>query len=276
MTKNGIHVELWKHWPFIHVVVVVLFGIGLIGCKSFSKIELPNGRQIDKETENFWTANYSEKSGLNYVATFPKEYSEGSTKKWPMIVFLHSTAERGNDINLVINNPNPLGEGNGIAPYALQTADFKYITITPLCPKDAYWPLINDRLKSLIEDVIANLRIQEGRIYLTGVSMGGMGVWSLAMSNPNLFSAIAPISGGVFFPPMIENIQALKDVPVWAFHDRYDPDISIDKEQGTIDRLKAAGFSVKYTISEMGKHYIHEGIFAENELFEWFDVVHNK
>ena len=78
MTKNGIHIGLWKHWPFIHVVV--LFGITLIGCASFSKIELPNGRQIDKGTENFWTANYSEKSGLNYVATFPKEYSEGSTK----------------------------------------------------------------------------------------------------------------------------------------------------------------------------------------------------
>ena len=272
MSRKSIHKASRKRWALI-LGAVTMFGIVIVGCASFHKIDLPTGAQVDTRTENYWTANYSEKSGLNYVVTFPKECSQEKSKKWPVIIFLHSMAERGTDINLVINNPNPLGEGNGIAPYALETSGFKYITITPLCPKDAYWPLINDRLKVLIEDVTSSLEIQETQVYLTGVSMGGMGVWSLAMSYPNLFAAIAPISGGVFFPPMIENVEALKGIPVWAFHDRYDPDISIDKEQGTIDRLRIAGVSVKYTVSEMGKHFIHEGIFKQNELFEWFKDI---
>jgi predicted peptidase len=240
----------------------------LSNCASFVRTELPTGRQSDPSTGNYWIADYSAKSGLNYVITFPKEYAIDSNKKWPLIVFLHSMAERGNNINLIISNPE--GEGNGIIPYVLKKENFQFITISPLCPDKAYWPSIDDRLDLLIEDINAKYLIQTEKVYLTGVSMGGMGVWSLAMSHPKWFSAVAPISGAIYFPPMIENLQAIKNLPVWAFHDLNDPDIPISKEQDTIRRLQQINPNVTYTISETGEHYIHEDIYEDNQLFNWF------
>ena len=245
-------------------MVILLF----YNCASYKKIELPKEDQIDEFTGNFWNASFSEKSGLNYIITFPKDYEKEKSEKYPLIIFLHSMAERGDNINYVINNP--AGEGNGIAPYALKKDKFPFITVSPLCPDKAYWPLINNRLNLLIKDISQKYRVQTTKIYLTGISMGGMGVWSLAMSFPNWFAAIAPISGAIYFPLMIENIKAIKNIPIWAFHDLYDPDIPISKEQNTIKRIKKINTSVRYSISEIGKHYIHEEIYDNDQLFNWF------
>jgi len=255
---------LKNHLFLAFALIILLF----FSCASFKKTELPTDYQINTVTGNYWIAAFSKISGLNYIITFPKDYETDTKEKYPLIIFLHSTAEIGDDINLVMQNP--AGEGNGLAPYALKKDNFRYITISPLCPSKAYWPLLNNRLNLLIKDITQKYYIDNKRIYLTGVSMGGMGVWSLAMSFPKWFAAIAPISGGIYFPPMIENTKAIKNIPTWAFHDLNDPDIPISKEQGTIFRLQKKNKSVRYTISNNGLHYIHEKIYDSDELFDWF------
>jgi len=249
------------------IPIVIIIGL-CFSCASFKKTEFPTGYQIDPVTGNYWMAAFSESSGLNYIITFPKDYEIDAKVTYPLIIFLHSTAERGDSMNLVMHNP--VGEGNGLAPYALKKDGFKFITISPLCPSKAHWPLLNSRLNLLIKDITQKYCINNKKIYLTGVSMGGMGVWSLAMSFPKWFAAIAPISGGVYSPPMIENTKAIKNIPTWAFHDLYDPDIPISKEQGTINRLQKINLSVRYTTSSTGVHYIHQEIYASDELFDWF------
>lgn len=249
------------------ILLLLCISVIFISCVSYPKKTVVEKTQINEKTGNIWIEKYSTKSGLQYLITFPKSYDIEQQNEYPVIIFLHSMEERGSDVSLLLCNP--IGEGNGIAPYALNNK-YEFITISPLCPKNAYWPLISKRLNLFLIDIVTTYRVKKQNIYLTGVSMGGMGVWSLSMKYPDWFAAIAPISGGIYFPFMKENIKAIKKIPVWGFHDRYDPGIPLQKEQSTIDHIRESGGFVKYTISEKSEHYIHEEIFDNGELFSWF------
>jgi predicted peptidase len=122
----------------------------------------------------------------------------------------------------------------------------------------------------LLKDVIGKYRVSTSRIYLTGVSMGAMGVWSLAMDHPHWFAAIAPVSGVIIFPMTIMKPKALRNIPIWAFHDRFDTTLSIKYEEGKVKRVIKAGGNVKYTISETGNHEIWKELYAKPDLFNWF------
>ena len=261
---------------------VLFAGLVLVlsGCAHFGPLaDLPAERSTDPATGNFWEASYSEESGLNYIITFPAEYdstasggsgSGGSENEpaYPLIIFLHSLEERGEEIEKLINNPE--GEGKGLAAYALAAEKFPFLTVSPLCPKGTGWPMITARLSRLLEEVSTSYPVDSSRIYLTGVSMGGMGTWSWGMAAPEQFAAIAPISGGIYTPPMERNPEALTAVPVWAFHDRYDPSIPLKKEEGFVEEVLEAGGSVRYTVTEEGRHYIHTSVYAAGDLFDWF------
>ena len=70
-----------------------------------------------------------------------------------------------------------------------------------------------DTIREMLDSgVISEFDVDEDRVYLTGLSMGGYGTWFTAMARPDLFAAIAPICGG----GMAYNADVLK-MPVWAF-----------------------------------------------------------
>lgn len=253
----------------LHTLIFLVPLFILSSCSNFEGIKaaLPLGKNVNMSTGNYWLAEFSVASGLNYTITFPKEY-HATNKQWPLILYLHSMAERGNNIDLVMENTN--GQGITVSSEMLKSTNLPFIILSPLCPESAYWPFLNAHLNTLLKEITTKYHVDLKRIYLTGVSMGGMGVWSLAMEYPEWFAAIAPISGGVFVPFMRENIPAIKNIPVWAFHDLYDEEISIRADQETVERLKDAGGKVKYTISDTGKHYINNDIYNRKELYNWF------
>lgn len=249
------------------ILVTMFFTlITFISCTSFKKVQFNPEFQIDKETGNLFISRYSKESGLNYIITYPKDYELHIDHKFPLIIFLHSMEERGDNIDLLISNPN--GQGNGIIPSILNRDDV--ISISILCPKKAYWSYITNRLHKLVLEVIEENRIDKNKVLLTGVSMGGMGVWSFAMDFPELFSAVAPISAGVYSPPMKIKTSALRNIRIWAIHDKYDPNIPLEKELWFIDKLRKENIMVKYTITEYGKHYIHEEFYESGEIINWF------
>jgi predicted esterase len=69
---------------------------------------------------------------------------------------------------------------------------------------------------------------------------------------------------------MKKDVEALRNVPLWGFHDRYDPSIPLKKEEGAIRKLIEEWGDVQYTVTETGRHYIHEEIYAAGLLFDWF------
>lgn len=200
---------------------------------------------------------YSEKADLKYLLTFPKGYDANSSEKRPLIVFLHGSGERGNDIEGV--------KKHGIPKVYNQIEDFPFITISPQCPADSYWDILTESLNILIDETIQNYNIDVDRVYLTGLSMGGYGSWEMAMCHPEKFAAVAPICGGGD-PFEIEN---MKYIPVWAFHGQKDPTVPIAEEQRMVDALKKYTDNVKFTIYPDGVHDVWTETYNNPELYKW-------
>jgi predicted peptidase len=147
-----------------------------------------------------------------------------------------------------------------------QGRSFDFIIVSPQCPKDIWWPEKNEILINLLDDIEKKYRVDTDRVYLTGLSMGGFGTWSLAMAYPDRFAAIAPICGGG------ERYGAprLKKVPVWAFHGAKDNTVPLIRSQEMVDAVKKAGGDAKLTIYPEAEHDSWTETYNNPELYEWF------
>jgi len=243
-----------------------------IGCGGirYKNLSLPTEPIYHEQTGAYWQAAYTDCNGMAYLITFPASYEQSPNQPYPVILFLHSMAEWGEPIEAVIENTKQGGEGNGLAAYALADVAFPFLTVSPLCPSKKYWPRLDTELNDLLEELFRYYPLDRTRCYGTGVSMGGMGIWQLAMTYPDWFTAIAPISGGIYDPPMDVDLRALKTQAIWAFHDRFDEEIPLEKEESFIHQLQQAGYDVTYSITETGRHFIHESIYEDGKLFKWF------
>lgn len=195
---------------------------------------------------------------LRHLLFLPRDYGAGSEEKWPLILFLHGMAERGDDLELV--------KIHGISKIVEQQPDFPFIAISPQCPDETTWRDHRLALKGLLDEIVTNYAVDVARIYLTGLSMGGYGTWSLAMRYPELFAAIAPICGGGF----PEYISRLKDVPVWAFHGAADGVVKLKAGQRMVDALRACGGNVRFTVYPGVEHDSWTQTYDNPELYEWF------
>lgn len=194
---------------------------------------------------------------LRYLLFLPQGYEAAVDKKWPLILFLHGMGERGDDLDLV--------KIHGIPKIVDSQPDFPFITLSPQCPDGTLWWHHNLTLKALLDEAIANHRVDPNRVYLTGLSMGGYGAWSLAIAFPDTFAAVAPICGG----GLTEWVWILRKVPVWAFHGADDPIVPLQQGQRMVDALRAAGGDVKFTVYPGVGHDSWTQTYANPELYRW-------
>jgi predicted peptidase len=152
--------------------------------------------------------------------------------------------------------------------------------ISPQCPAGEWW--LNEPLHEVMSEVLDTYRIDRSRMYMTGLSMGGFGTWSFASQYPELFAAIAPISGGgdalhwsglrtytqLDVPPA--TLENLKEMPVWVFHGDSDTVVSIGEDQKTVDALKALGGAVEFTVYPNVGHDAWTQTYNNPELYKWF------
>ncbi len=250
----------------INLILIIFIGMATLSCAT---LEDKNISRPEKGTNGgLMEYRSSEEIQLDYIITIPEGYSDISSEGYPFIVFLHSVQERGNELSRLIENPE--GEGYGLAYYASEIDDFPFITLSPQCPCSTFWPFISGRVKRLIDEVTDTYNIDPKRIYITGVSMGGIGTWDMIMKYPDLFAASAPIAGGVYPMLMNNSYKRILELPVWAFHDLYDPSLKIKDEINFIMKLNNAGGNIKYTITQKGIHYIQPAIYSGQELYDWF------
>ena len=195
---------------------------------------------------------------MEYWLFLPDGYDASDTeKKWPLMLFLHGAGERGADINVVKKWGPPKRAEN--------EKDFPFVLISPQCPSGTYWNI--DHLNQLVDATIENLNIDRSRVYLTGLSMGGYGSWSLAAKYPKKFAAVAPICGGGD-PSMAEK---LVDIPIWAFHGGEDRVVPLKRSQEMVDAVKKlGGDKIKLTVYEGVDHNSWTETYANPKLYEWF------
>lgn len=198
---------------------------------------------------------------LNYRLFEPKVYDN---KKYPLVLFLHGSGECGSD------NEVQLLKYRGAIVFADKNNQEKnpcYV-IAPQLPLEKQisyssegWndPSYEAVLVDLIKDYVNNANVDVNRIYVTGLSMGGIGTWDLIEDNPDLFAAAIPICG----QGDISKVSAIKELPIWAFHSENDTIVPVSGtfvlSQGenvkivngtrdVVDALKSAGSTkIKYT-----------------------------
>ena len=194
---------------------------------------------------------------LQYLIQLPDSYDQDSLKPWPVIFFLHGAGERGNDLEKVKTwGPPKIASKKGLP----------FIVVSPQCPENQWWTALLLPLNNILDEVINTYRVDEQRVYLTGLSMGGFGTWALAAHYPARFAALAPICGG----GNKFHAQKLADIPVWAFHGKDDKVILPECTEEMVDALKKAGGNVHYTLYEGIDHFSWIKAYNESELFDWF------
>jgi predicted peptidase len=194
---------------------------------------------------------------LDYLLYLPKDYGQDTNQRWPLILFLHGSGERGSDLDLVklYGLPKKLESG----------ADLPFIVVSPQCPTDSYWLLHLDDLKALVDDIARRYSVDSHRLYLTGMSMGGTGAWILGAAYPDLFTAMLPICGrGV--PSLAKRF---KNLPVWVFHGEADTVVPADESRRMTKALQAIDADVTLTLYPGVGHDSWTQTYDNPDIYTW-------
>jgi pimeloyl-ACP methyl ester carboxylesterase len=202
-----------------------------------------------------------------YIVHTPKHYVDFSEKQWPMIIYLHGGSDRGSDLKKVYSS--------GVPDQIYRGREFPFIVVAPQCPALLRWST-DDWFGTFFKEVTTKYRVDKNRVYLTGVSLGGEGTWYLAAKYPDLFTAIAPISGFTSRTTLIDkNVGKLAGLPIWAFHGELDLVVPVEETMRIIEQLKDRNPKLKFTIEPNVGHWMHWSVYPGDELYDWF-LKHDK
>jgi len=243
----------WRQW----LIVALFVGMGML--KAASAAESTNVQMVKQ-----FKFEKTERVTVDYLLFLPKGYETTGEKKWPLILFLHGSGERGANVWKVATHGPPRNVN--------QHPDFPFIVVSPQCPEGKHWS--NDVLLPLLDDVMKTYAVDPHRVYLTGLSMGGYGTWTLGTSYPEKFAAIVPICGGGELISVLltsrEKPEALKSLGVWAFHGGKDPVVPVTESERMVNALKKIGVAdVKLTIYPEAEHNSWTQAYDNPELYEW-------
>jgi predicted peptidase len=229
----------------------------------------------------FEKATYINKDGtkLPYRILYPKNYVR--SKKYPLVLFLHGAGERGND------NEKQLTHGAKMFLKAENREKFPTIVIFPQCPEESFWSSVKwEREKKpafsfdysrpsnvplvssyeLVNKMIREEGVDVSRVYITGLSMGGMGTFEAVYKYPSLFAAAMPICGG---GDVASYDSRILKTPFWVFHGDADPVVDVLYSRTMVDKLKELKADVKYTEYPGVSHNSWDNAFAEGEFLSW-------
>jgi predicted peptidase len=198
-----------------------------------------------------------------FVVFVPNSYK--AEKEYPIILFLHGAGET--------KNPKAKKEGKmpvevGIGPaIKKREKDFPFIVVIPRA-EGFGWGASSTNAKralAMLEQTEKEYKTDKSRVYLTGLSMGGMGTWSLAAAMPERWAAIVPICGR----GDVKTGEKIKDLPCWCFHGDADTAVNVDGSRTMIEAMKKAGGEPKYTEYPGVGHNSWDKAYSTDELYEW-------
>ena len=194
---------------------------------------------------------------LEYLLHLPIGY-EPDGEAMPLILFLHGAGERGNNVTDVARHgpPKMIEQGH----------HFGAVVVSPQCPADQWWPMKTDLLLALLDKVIAEHNIDESRVYLTGLSMGGYGTFALAARAPERFAAAVPVCGGGTYL----HARQLVATPMWVFHGEDDQVIPVEESTRMVDYMNATrGEKAKLTVYPGVGHNSWDKAYGEKKMWDW-------
>ena len=215
---------------------------------------------------------------LLYRILYPVNYNPKI--KYPLFLVLHGAGEKGND------NVAQLTHGSYVFLNEINRESHPAIVIFPQCPSDSFWASItekdryafdfkySDKLNwptqaavDLVKSFVKDKNADKERLYITGISMGGMGAMEIISRNPDMFIAAAIICGGADLTYVDKYV---KKVNFWIFHGDSDPTVPVEYSRKLTAALRAGGGNVKYSEYPGVKHESWDRAFAEFDFYSWF------
>jgi len=200
-------------------------------------------------------------------------------KGWPLLLFLHGYGECGDDLSQVKKHGPPK-----LISHFEELAGC--VVISPQCPRHSWWR--TETLKLLVDEFIAGRDdIDHDRLYVTGLSMGGYGIWSFISRHPNYFAAAIPICGGgnPFNLPAnlpgrkrgitnefsLAGLKKADTLPIWTFHGSDDRSVPLVETKTLVESLREAGNrKVKFTVYQGAGHVATwEKAYDSPETWKW-------
>ena len=249
------------HLPALAAATLLICGAGPVRSEDSPSMKSTPIKQLQQR----FTHREVTRHELHYLLAFPEGYEKSAKKRWPLMLFLHGAGERGTNLTKVaVHGPPKLIE---------QGTKLPFIVVSPQCPNGEIWD--DATLLALLDKLIAKHRVDPKRVYLTGLSMGGYGTWSLATKHPERFAAVAPICGGGERIRLLlmsdSQRKALKTLGIWAFHGAKDSIVPLEESERMIKAVKAAGNSAaKLTIYPEANHDSWTQAYNDPALFAWF------
>lgn len=193
--------------------------------------------------------------------------------KYPLVIFLHGSGERGND--------NEAQLKWGVLNFA-SNENMKMhpsIIIAPQCPKNMGWDNFSEEdmslqpsptkpmklLMELINEAILKLPVDTNRIYITGLSMGGFGTYDAITRHPELFAAAVPVCGG----GDVTKAQSIAHIPIWIFHGAQDGAVNPVLSQNMVEALTKEGAHPGYTQYPETGHFSWIAAYSDTMMMEW-------
>ena len=192
-----------------------------------------------------------------FLVYLPPGYS--TSRRWPVILFLHGAGERGDD------GLAPAGVGIGPALSAFSDR-YPAIVVVPQCPSRRQWSDEAAYAMAALDTVLDSMAADEERVSVTGISMGGHGALLMAAEAAGRFRAVAAICGwgGDYMA------ERLRNTPVWLFHGTADRIVPVEHSRAlkaAFERVGAPQF--RYTEYPGVDHVSWDVAYAEPELPPW-------
>lgn len=217
----------------------------------------------------------TEGQSLNYRLLTPQNMKAG--KKYPLVIFLHGLGERGND------NELQLKHGGQMFLNPSNQEKYPAYVIFPQCPTTTFWAYENipssfedlkpeenmtavfRAVKEMIDQYRAMPSVDASRVYIMGVSMGGMATYDMVTRFPEVFAAAIPICGAI----NPGRIAAAKSVKFRIFHGDADTVVPVECSRRAYRELKAAGADVEYYEFAGCAHGSWNPAFNKEDFMQW-------
>ena len=253
-------------------------------CCFFLLLGTINAQQL--LTDSYQAAVLETKTGtLPYRILPPKDVDQN--KKYPLILFLHGYGERGTDNELQLTHGASFFASDSIRN------NFEGYIVFPQCDAQSKWTdykidgegkdrtvVFNVRnsqnkqqelLEELLESLLENHAVDSARLFVGGLSMGGMGTLELIKRNPKTFAAAFVICGGTH----LKAARKIKNTPLWLFHGEEDMVVPAKYSTQLFDVLMTMKANVKITLYPDTGHDSWTQTFNEPELIPWL-LSHTK
>jgi predicted peptidase len=216
-----------------------------------------------------------------YRVWLPHHYTK--LRRWPVVLFLHGSGERGSDNTSQLNT----GLGPALERYGER---YKTVVVFPQAESGHGWYGEMETMAiAELNEAMREFRGDQRRVYLTGISIGGAGTWYMARHNRK-WAALVPVCGEVAqqpddpfpsdLPPDIARIVGARDpyatlagqigqTPVWAFHGAMDHIVPVTESRSMVNALRQISVNIQYTEYPNGNHNVWDAAYGDAALVHW-------